>query len=240
MGGSFGGYMANWVAGHTDRFAAIVSHASLWNFDAMATSDEGYYFAREFGDPADQPAVWLPTPYLELLDELGAPLAVDEAWVWPASSAWLQAPGKTFREARAALTGQDSEPAGIALTLVKQLYTSRIGAFSPHDPDPARIDELVRPDVTDMIIGKATCNDYRRMAKIGEQSGRWPVALYADSVYYAAEDPDPVAAAPAGLALGTGLGQYSAEAVIPMGVVRGKLGEPGLQAEIERFLRGPN
>ena len=33
MGGSFGGYMANWVAGHTDRFAAIVTHASLWALD---------------------------------------------------------------------------------------------------------------------------------------------------------------------------------------------------------------
>ncbi len=28
MGGSFGGYMANWVAGQTDRFRAIVTHAS--------------------------------------------------------------------------------------------------------------------------------------------------------------------------------------------------------------------
>ena len=33
MGGSFGGYMANWVAGHTDRFRAIVTHASLWAID---------------------------------------------------------------------------------------------------------------------------------------------------------------------------------------------------------------
>ena len=30
MGGSFGGYMANWVATQTDRFRAIVTHASLW------------------------------------------------------------------------------------------------------------------------------------------------------------------------------------------------------------------
>jgi pimeloyl-ACP methyl ester carboxylesterase len=30
MGGSFGGYLANWVAGHTDRFKGIVTHASLW------------------------------------------------------------------------------------------------------------------------------------------------------------------------------------------------------------------
>ena len=33
MGGSFGGYMANWIAGHTDRFDAIVTHASLWALD---------------------------------------------------------------------------------------------------------------------------------------------------------------------------------------------------------------
>ena len=39
MGGSFGGYMANWVAGHTDRFAAIVTHASLWALDQFGTTD---------------------------------------------------------------------------------------------------------------------------------------------------------------------------------------------------------
>ncbi len=48
MGGSFGGYMANWVAGHTDRFAAIVTHASLWALDQFGpTTDGAYYWARE-------------------------------------------------------------------------------------------------------------------------------------------------------------------------------------------------
>jgi dipeptidyl aminopeptidase/acylaminoacyl peptidase len=48
MGGSFGGYMANWIAGHTDRFAAIVTHASLWALDQMAaTTDASYYWVRE-------------------------------------------------------------------------------------------------------------------------------------------------------------------------------------------------
>jgi dipeptidyl aminopeptidase/acylaminoacyl peptidase len=48
MGGSFGGYMANWVAGHTDRFAAIVTHASLWALDQMmTTTDAPFYWARE-------------------------------------------------------------------------------------------------------------------------------------------------------------------------------------------------
>ncbi|MBP2707054.1 S9 family peptidase [Microbispora sp. RL4-1S] len=50
MGGSFGGYMANWVAGHTDRFRAVVTHASLWNLDQFAgTTDASMYWQREFG-----------------------------------------------------------------------------------------------------------------------------------------------------------------------------------------------
>lgn len=48
MGGSFGGYMANWVAGHTDRFRAIVTHASLWAIDQFApTTDVSSYWTRE-------------------------------------------------------------------------------------------------------------------------------------------------------------------------------------------------
>ncbi|WP_454050675.1 S9 family peptidase [Cellulomonas sp. Marseille-Q8402] len=48
MGGSFGGYMANWVAGHTDRFRGIVTHASLWALDQFGpTTDHGFYWERE-------------------------------------------------------------------------------------------------------------------------------------------------------------------------------------------------
>ena len=48
MGGSFGGYMANWIAGHTNRFDAIVTHASLWALDQFnSTTDAAYYWVRE-------------------------------------------------------------------------------------------------------------------------------------------------------------------------------------------------
>lgn len=49
MGGSFGGYMANWIAGHTDRFDAIVTHASLWAFDQFSgTTDFAPYWQSIF------------------------------------------------------------------------------------------------------------------------------------------------------------------------------------------------
>jgi dipeptidyl aminopeptidase/acylaminoacyl peptidase len=48
MGGSFGGYMANWIAGNTERFDAIVTHASLWALDQFgSTTDGAYWWARE-------------------------------------------------------------------------------------------------------------------------------------------------------------------------------------------------
>ena len=31
-GGSYGGFMANWIVGHTDRFAAVASQRSISNF----------------------------------------------------------------------------------------------------------------------------------------------------------------------------------------------------------------
>jgi dipeptidyl aminopeptidase/acylaminoacyl peptidase len=51
MGGSYGGYLANWVAGHTDRFKAIVTHASLWALDQFeGTTDSPAAWRRQWGD----------------------------------------------------------------------------------------------------------------------------------------------------------------------------------------------
>lgn len=56
MGGSFGGYMANWIAGHTDRFKAVVTHASLWDLEAFSgTTDMPPAWTAEFGDPDTSP-----------------------------------------------------------------------------------------------------------------------------------------------------------------------------------------
>jgi dipeptidyl aminopeptidase/acylaminoacyl peptidase len=56
MGGSYGGYMANWIAGHTDRFDAIVSHAGLWVMDQMfGTTDLPMFWRPQFGDPLTAP-----------------------------------------------------------------------------------------------------------------------------------------------------------------------------------------
>ena len=43
-GGSYGGFMANWIIGHTDRFAAAASQRSISNYlSKCLTTDIGYY-----------------------------------------------------------------------------------------------------------------------------------------------------------------------------------------------------
>ncbi len=51
-GGSYGGYMANWINGHTSRFRALVSHAGVFNLEAMYGATEELWFVEwEFGGP---------------------------------------------------------------------------------------------------------------------------------------------------------------------------------------------
>src|SRR5713101_2390513 len=50
LGASYGGYMANWVLGHTGRFKCIVSHDGMFNtFSAWGTTEELWFNNWEFG-----------------------------------------------------------------------------------------------------------------------------------------------------------------------------------------------
>jgi dipeptidyl aminopeptidase/acylaminoacyl peptidase len=49
LGASFGGYMANWVLGHTDRFKCIVSHDGTFNNESdWGTTEELWFNEWEF------------------------------------------------------------------------------------------------------------------------------------------------------------------------------------------------
>jgi dipeptidyl aminopeptidase/acylaminoacyl peptidase len=77
MGGSFGGYMANWVATQTDRFRAIVTHASLWDLDAFTgTTDAAYYWEKEWGDPLRDPKRYEQNSPHRFADAIRTPMLV--------------------------------------------------------------------------------------------------------------------------------------------------------------------
>ena len=68
LGASYGGYMANWILGHTDRFKCIVSHDGMFNsISAWGTTEELWFNEWEFkGTPYANRAMydkWSPSNY---------------------------------------------------------------------------------------------------------------------------------------------------------------------------------
>ena len=49
-GGSYGGFMVNWICGHTDRFKALISHAGVFDLVSMyGTTEELWFPEWEYG-----------------------------------------------------------------------------------------------------------------------------------------------------------------------------------------------
>jgi len=93
-GGSYGGFMTNWIIGHTDRFAAAASQRSISNWVSMAyISDIGYYFAEDqvASTPwTDMELMWEQSP-LKYADKVKTPtlfIHSDEDYRCPIAEGW--------------------------------------------------------------------------------------------------------------------------------------------------------
>lgn len=69
-GGSFGGYMVNWMLGHTSKFKAFVSHAGVFDLRSMGGETEELWFTKwEFGGmPWETPEIhekWSPSNFVK-------------------------------------------------------------------------------------------------------------------------------------------------------------------------------
>ena len=74
-----------------------------------------------------------------------------------------------------------------------------------------------RPDWNRAIVANASARTLRTIAKVGKESGRWPVAVHVDALYYAAPAGDPLDVAPTGLSLHqTQLGKFKTAGQLPL------------------------
>lgn len=75
-GGSYGGFMTNWIIGHTDRFKAAASQRSISNWiSKFCTTDIGYFFVEDqnLATPWDnQEKLWNHSP-LKYADKVKTP-----------------------------------------------------------------------------------------------------------------------------------------------------------------------
>lgn len=59
LGASYGGYMMNWINGHTNRFRCLVNHAGIFNLRNLYYTTEELWFPEwEFGPPWQNPQLY--------------------------------------------------------------------------------------------------------------------------------------------------------------------------------------
>ena len=79
-GGSYGGYLADWIATHTDRFKAIISHAGVYDKFSMYATEELWFEEHEMqGMPwtaAENYKKWSPSTYAAELGKYKTPTLV--------------------------------------------------------------------------------------------------------------------------------------------------------------------
>lgn len=80
-GGSYGGFMTNWIIGHTGRFACAVTSRSISNFMSfIGSSDFGYAWPVEFGKigPWQNPQHYLRMSPLTYLKKMVTPTLIEQ------------------------------------------------------------------------------------------------------------------------------------------------------------------
>ncbi|MGC2232994.1 MAG: S9 family peptidase [Candidatus Acidiferrum sp.] len=79
-GGSYGGYLADWIATHTGRFKAIISHAGVYDLDSMYATEELWFEEHDMqGTPWTNPESyhkWAPATYAAELGKFKTPMLV--------------------------------------------------------------------------------------------------------------------------------------------------------------------
>lgn len=64
-GGSYGGYLVSWIAGQTDRYAALINHAGVYNLKGQFASDTTEHRVHAYGgapwDGLDHMLQWSPS-----------------------------------------------------------------------------------------------------------------------------------------------------------------------------------
>jgi len=76
-GGSYGGYMTNWIVGHTDRFKAAITARSISNWNTMwGTGDISFNLLDELGHPWEDDAHWRRISPLTYVANIRTPLLI--------------------------------------------------------------------------------------------------------------------------------------------------------------------
>ncbi len=153
-----------------------------------------------FGD-----SVWRTSTTIAYARELGYDVPVLEAWVWSKTAPVFETWYKATVAARTRFLDPATPDGKLLLTQLKTVYTRGIGQMGS---DESAGQPHFAPERRWQILARARNNLQRKVVKIGEATGQWPLAWDNDTIVYASANPDPVAAWPGDPAdLGRGVGK---------------------------------
>lgn len=214
--------LAPWTLKHTNELEWSKDLAGWWLIEAEPWTDErlpdpvGYAAAEgdgpKWAEDKGLSLKWVTAPTMQLLDQLREEgvhggYRVYDSYTGPARRV-LRPVGERLRELwtspeTATDAGAVDRPVRDAIqAAAKSAYRETWGMLnSPNS-------RVKRPDWHYSVLAQARANLWRRVRTVGEESGRWPAFIETDCLYYSTSEADPIASAPAGLPIGTGLGQF--------------------------------
>lgn len=124
--------------------------------------------------------VWLTTPIMELLQELGCSPEIIESWTAPARR-FLVPWAERYRDARLGMLGDVSDPHVMAA--LKSTVNEAVGFFNRPGG------RCYRPDWQHTTIDKARANQLRKILDVYNRTGKGavPLRVHYDSIWYTVE-----------------------------------------------------
>ncbi|WP_203338641.1 DUF927 domain-containing protein [Nocardioides limicola] len=151
--------------------------------------------------------MWVTVHTLRQLKAHGIAPRVHESYTWGVTARYLEGPGTALGQARMALIGSRDAGELAVLATIKALYSATVGKLAEREHYADF--HLWRPDWRDHVISATRTAILYTITKAQEISGEHPLVVDRDAVFYASDNPDPIAAWPGDPAkLGTSLGSW--------------------------------
>ncbi|WP_432017675.1 DUF927 domain-containing protein [Streptomyces hydrogenans] len=162
---------------------------------------------------------WFATPTVRLLADLDYGVKPLEAYVWEGDgrTRYLNPWANRIRDARARILpgALDGDPdAAAVMDAIKATYTRTLGYHASE-----KAGRYYYPYWWQAVVSLARSNLFRKINRVAQTEGRYPLAVSTDWVLYATNETDPAAGVPAGLKMGRGLGEFKPAGFAPMETV---------------------
>jgi hypothetical protein len=184
-----------WPLKHTGRIAFDKRRAGWWLVELAPWNVPTMPDPAGYLDEERRVLRWVTTPTLTLLEELTAEgvyggARIVDSWTGPARDGITRPWGERMRDAYALVHASGADPGDVerVRTGLKLAGRQTPGLWATN----AATNWIHRPDWWYALVALARCNQWRAMWREGKATGRWPVTIDRDNMWYSSdlEDPD--------------------------------------------------